>query len=240
MTCVSLFLALASLRVQGEGSDEGRPRVRTSAFFRASRVDFWGDAAEAKSPPTPGRPEESIWAEPVRLPDGRFTVYVPPPAVLRFVEHPTRETGEQYLAWQKERMEKLRAALEILAALQAQRPKGDGVEGPPPTPPSGRRPGSPGRSSLPLVGEILYFKKEGCPACREQDLALAEFARSNPGVKIRTLAPSEMPELWKEYGVTAVPAIVLTTASGRKTLFRGFTAKKDLIRAFHEPSRAGH
>ena len=86
------------------------------AFFAQHRVDFWKDgSAEPKPPPTMN---ESIWAEPVRLPDGRFTTYVPPRPVLEFLERPTRENGAKYLEWQSERMEKMRKAASILAEMQ--------------------------------------------------------------------------------------------------------------------------
>jgi len=89
-------------------------------FFTDKAVDFWRDGSTG--PKTAAGPEksisESIWAEPIRLPDGRYTTYLPPQPVLQFLENPTRETGLKYLAWQSERMEKMRKAAAILSSLQ--------------------------------------------------------------------------------------------------------------------------
>ena len=56
----------------------------------------------------------SIWAEPTRLPDGRYGIYVPPPAVLAFLENPTEETLQGYLSWRRERAAKLSRAMALL------------------------------------------------------------------------------------------------------------------------------
>ena len=124
-----VFLMVAwpiSALAQETPTAEATPRA--GGFFRAKRVSFWGDAPLADKKPESSRPEkESIFAEPIRLPDGRVTVYVPPKAVLDFLETPDEESGKAYLAWQRARMEKLSRAAEILARLtgRAAPPEGE-------------------------------------------------------------------------------------------------------------------
>jgi hypothetical protein len=112
-------------------------------FFDQKAVDFWGNGSPART--GPAAPSESIWAEPIRLPDGRTTTYLPPRPVLEFLENPTRENARKYLDWQAERMERMRKAAALLAELQREKsPKpreGDIVSGAPVT--------------------LTYFKKAG-------------------------------------------------------------------------------
>ncbi len=183
------------------------------ALFRAERINFWG---ETKTRPPSDRTEESIWAEPIRTPDGRVSVYVPPKPVLAFLEKPSREMGEKYLAWQEERMRKLKAAIEVLKKIQAERGAA-----------AGRSP----------EGEVLYFKREGCPWCREEDKVLAQLTKDHPRVKVRPVSPTEAPELWKEYGVTVVPTLVVKSPQGKAVVLRGFTPSARILTAFQEVPR---
>jgi len=201
MTIAAAATALMALPAWGQ----------EAAFFRRERIDFWGDA---KSAPPPSAAQPSIWAEPVQSPDGRTAIRVPPPPVLAFLENPTRETGAKYLAWQEERMRKLKAAIEVLKDLQASKA---------------------GRPS----GELLYFKKDGCPACREQDEVLARLTRDHPGIKVRPLLPREAPDLWKAYGVSAVPTLVAKGANGKAAVLRGLAPQERLLAAFQEVSHDG-
>ncbi len=105
-------------------------------LFGRGDVNFWGTRKE--SPP-------SLWVEPVVGPDGRMQVYVPPREVREFLESPTRGNGERYLAWQRERIERLRKAAQVLAEIRSD------VRGP----------------------MLLYFSKPGCPSCVAQDRVLA-------------------------------------------------------------------
>lgn len=110
---LELIAALAAL------GDESR-------FFARREVDFWGTTRRAEAP----APAE-LW------PDSPA-----PPPVRRLLESPSRETARGYLAWQKERMERLRSAL---AALEEAK-----LEGAP----------------------LLYFARPGCSWCGLQDREL--------------------------------------------------------------------
>lgn len=117
--------------LQGD-SDSGR-------FFRRRDVDFWGRPRPAK------RASADLWTEPTIGSDGTVRTYVPPREVVEFLESPTRENAERYLARQRERMEKLGRAMAALADLQP-RPEGS---------------------------FLYYFTRPGCPYCVEQDRVLA-------------------------------------------------------------------
>lgn len=105
-------------------------------LFGREEVNFWG---------TRRKPPAMSWAEPIVGPDGRAQVYVPPREVREFLELPTRENGEKYVAWQRERIERLRKAAQILAEIRLD----------------------------PRKSTLLYFSKSGCPYCAAQDRVLA-------------------------------------------------------------------
>jgi hypothetical protein len=84
--------------------------LQEGRFFDRRDVDFFG----TRKKPEPAR----SWVEPVQGADGRWQLYVPPREVIAFLESPTRETGERYLAWQRDRMDRLRKAVAVLQELQ--------------------------------------------------------------------------------------------------------------------------
>lgn len=110
-----VILLLSALAQQDQASKKG--------FFTEKRVDFWhsGDADQKGATD----PSESIWAEPMRLPDGRYTTYLPPRQVLAFLENPTRENALKYLEWQTQRMEKMQKAAAMLAEVSRGKPPTD-------------------------------------------------------------------------------------------------------------------
>lgn len=94
-------------------------------FWTEKRVDFWRDGSADRKSASDSNPSESIWAEPMRLPDGRYTTYVPPRQVLEFLENPTRENALKYLEWQTARTEKMRKAAAMLAEVTRNEPRLD-------------------------------------------------------------------------------------------------------------------
>lgn len=135
------FLLASSI---AEARQEAKAR---QGFFTQKAVDFWGDGgpAPAATANSGASVVESIWAEPTRLPDGRYTTYVPPRPVLEFLEKPTRENARKYLEWQSERMEKMRKAAAMLSELQREK--------------SAKAEKSQAMISAPVT--ITYFKKAG-------------------------------------------------------------------------------
>lgn len=113
------------------------------AFFACSDIVFFGpcskpapgtarslmegvrtaEPAKAVSPPTEAQPpkvEESMWAEPVRGPDGQLRVYLPPKAVRAFLDKPTPENAREYLAWNQARMRQMDEAVNVMREVAAQ------------------------------------------------------------------------------------------------------------------------
>lgn len=233
----TILASASSALAQEEKPKEKPPKESSSkaaAFFQSDLVDFWGEGkkkSEKKLNLDPEDSLESIWAEPIRTPDGRFTTYVPPKKVLAFLENPTRETARDYVAWQEERMKKLKAAVDVLRELQEEK-RGSKPE----AEPKDERTAS----TRAISGEVLYFKKANCPWCAEEDKALAALLKANPGISVRMIQPGEAPELWKEFGVTAVPTLVLSRPGGketRKTVVRGFLPSDQLARILMEVNR---
>lgn len=232
-----LFLGLAALGWAQEDASS------TSRFFRGKRVAFWGVAKEEspKSVLPPGG-AETIWAEPIRMPDGRMTVYLPPKPVLAFLDAPSEESGRAYLAWQKARMEKIAQASEILGRLvqegKSQEMKGALPAQPLDSPsPAGPPPGKPMPAEVPKAApplpagapEILYFKKAGCPACLREDATLAELVRERPNLKVRVFTPGQEEALWDALEIKAVPTLVIRGGDGRLHVARGYTPKEVLL-----------
>ncbi len=99
-------------------------------FFRRGDVDFWASRTRVETPAPP-----ELW------PDSTA-----PAPVRRLLESPSKENARAYLAWQKERMERLRGAMAALEEAKRE-------EAPPPPP-------------------ILYFSRPGCAWCAMQEKEL--------------------------------------------------------------------
>jgi len=136
-------------------------------FFDRPDVDFW---AAKRRPAAPPSSSVSAWAEPG---------HVPPAAVARLLDDPSRENALAYIRWQEDRLARLQAAIE---AIEAARPKS-------------RDP------------EVLYFTRPDCPFCAAQDRELAGAELG--GRTVRRVRPGEAPELWKRHGVTGTPSLVI-------------------------------
>jgi hypothetical protein len=231
-----LFTVLFSSIASASATPDGRPRIAlqlargeqepaAGGFFKRNEVAFW----EATKPkPKDAGNTESLWAEPMRLPDGRMTVYVPPKPVLDFLDHPTRESARQYLAWQTERMKKLKVAVELLAEVRAQEPSPMRTAQAPTV-----QEAPPAKGASKAI-EILYFKKADCGFCDQEDKELAQLA--NTGAVPVTPVP-EGDARWKQFGITATPSFIVTRADGSRTLVRGFMPAEQLAKLMGEAAR---
>lgn len=97
-------------------------------FFAGRELDFWG-TRRARTEAV-----EPVWEDSSA-----------PAPVRRLLEAPGPETARGYLAWQTERLRRLRAAAEAVDVLR--------------------------RGDAPAA--ILYFAREGCAWCEKQDAELA-------------------------------------------------------------------
>jgi hypothetical protein len=194
------FLCLLAPSFELGAQDEAR-------FFKDPDVDFWGGKpkkAKTKGPDPKGQ-VETLFAEPSQLPDGRVVVHTPPQAVLRFLEEPTKENARGYLEWQRERIKRLRLALEKLSEVATQL---DGEKQPDPE------------------IEILYFKRYDCPYCVQQDAVLAQMG-SSWSVKTCTTR-----EDFAKYQITSVPVLVLRdTRTGKILRLTGYAPKETILGA---------
>ena len=117
----SLLGFLPGLLAEAQDKGAKEPQEAPSRRFFDHPVDLWKTDRKSTSlspgiepEDAPARTRVSIWAEPIRMPDGRFSIYVPPKQVLEFLEDPTPKTLQAYLAWKKARAEKLRRAMALL------------------------------------------------------------------------------------------------------------------------------
>jgi thiol-disulfide isomerase/thioredoxin len=181
----------------GHASAQGRD-AQTGQLFRQS-------SASGATPA--GTLIQSLWAEPSASPDGRGQVYVPPRAVREFLESPTPDRAEAYLAWNRERLRAIGRAAEVLASVAAEEGQAvPGLEGP--VRPSAR-PGTTcaaptsvadgGPESSPLESRrlragteaaepsgaprrvsVVYAFSSWCPYSAQQTPIMAAWARSRP------------------------------------------------------------
>jgi hypothetical protein len=176
-----------------------------SAFFDKACVDFWGD--KNRKPKGDEAKGESVFVEPIQLPDGRTILYTPPRPVLDFLDSPTTENALKYVQWQRERMKRLREAIEKLAEVTKGGESFDLANGSP-------------------KFELVYFKQNGCPACARQDAVLGELSDL---LQVRTVTAREE---FEASGVLSVPTLILhDLATKRAVRIEGATGKRELIEA---------
>ena len=109
-----------------------------SRFFERREVDFWNARRRA------AEPAGELWADSAA-----------PAPVRRLLEAPTAQNARAYLAWQEERMNRLRAAMAAVDSARA----------------------------TPAPAAILYFAREGCRWCalQEEELQGLAVVRVPPG-----------------------------------------------------------
>ncbi len=139
MKYATITLGLALL---AGGGGNGVLAAELGSFFSCHEIVFFEPCpttAPAQPPSTEGprnaeparemsqapsgeapRIEESIWAEPVRGPDGQLRVYLPPRPVRDFLEKPTPENARAYLAWNLTRMRRMGEAVSVMRDVAAQ------------------------------------------------------------------------------------------------------------------------
>ncbi len=141
------------------------PPEASRRFFKNEAVDFFGDRAKRLAAAKAKESAETIWAEPVQREDGSFSIHVPPKQVVEFLNSPTEENAKAYLAWKRERLQKLQKAMETLKKVAAEetpkkqgprseadragKDESDAKETKPRTPPP------------PEAVTVVYFKKSG-------------------------------------------------------------------------------
>ncbi len=233
-TPILAFILLALLP-SGQATAQERPSEKTPnepGRYFTRPLDLWNagltyaqaprPSGEAESIPPRVAVRESVWAQPIRTPDGNWMIYVPPRPILDFLESPSEETAKAYLSWKQEQADKLRKAMTLLARVRE-----PGVPGPAvdvPIEPSGKK-----APPLDFPFRITYFKKPSCPHCVSQDAVLAEWQKRRPGGKLEIVLPDDRPELWKAYEVRGTPTLVVEVGSrDRKEVLVGLQSEEAL------------
>ncbi len=236
VTLVALAWTVYSTAFVQVPVQDARPPERP--VLAAGTVDYWGSKGEAPKARKSGSPPEvSVWAEPIRMPDGRFSVYLPPQQVLRFLDDPTPETARGYLQWQKERVSKLRRAMEVLEATASAEdtkvpvvPPDAEVRVPSEKTEPVKRSTLDAKLKAPAT-ELIYFRRDGCGYCDRQDPIL-EIVRSRlPEVVLRRVMWGESAELWSKYAVTVTPTVVIQTAGRAPVVLRGLASEEKIRKA---------
>jgi thiol-disulfide isomerase/thioredoxin len=182
--------------------DEGAADVRPERITRNPAVlPEWRPAPDRQALPI-----ESIWAEPGRSSDGRGTVYVPPRPVREFLEAPTAERAQAYLAWNQQRLNAVARAAEVLSAVASAKPPRNptalgatpapttcvvpaesGSLQEPRSPEPGPRAAMPAPTDRRLVGRglaVVYAFASWCPHSAWQTPIVAAWARARPDVPV--------------------------------------------------------
>jgi len=224
----ALVLVLLAAQATVPGAEDG---AASETRFFPRTIDFWKSGPRAPAPradaaPGPAMLRESIWAEPVRQPDGRFAITVPPKPVLDFLEDPTPESLKGYLDWKRARAQKLKKALELLGEVQVRAESGREKESPPADPPASAPPAPPSKV------ELTYFHGKACPHSTKQDPILAGWLSAHPEASMRVLELGESPELWLKHRVRGTPSLLLSEGSVEPgILLEGFSDRARLDRA---------
>jgi len=220
-------LGRAAVGQEAGESVQGGP-VAPVAGRLSGPIDFWGKGpgpAPRNPSVTPGlevasgnvQVRETIWAQPIRTPDGNWMLYVPPKPILDFLESPSEETAKAYVAWKAEQAQKLGRAIALLG-----RVKGSGSALP-------KEEGSPKASDTPAgPATLIYFKKPSCTHCITQDGVLAEWLPKHPEVRLDVVFPEDRPELWKSYGVRGTPTLVFRSKDGKGEVLVGLHTDSQL------------
>ncbi len=113
-TCLVIRFFEPCPDVEERGADVRSERIaRESALLTERR----------RGPDPQTTPVESIWAEPGRASDGGASVYVPPAPVREFLDAPTAERAQAYLAWNQQRLDAIARATEVMKAVAASQPQ---------------------------------------------------------------------------------------------------------------------
>jgi hypothetical protein len=171
-------------------------------------VDFWGTGPKPKTGANKLKEDagSDLFTDVTLADDGRVQVYRPPHAVLDLLQSPTQENAQKYVAWQRDRLSKIAAAVKAVRDASAKAP--DGV--------------------IPV--KVTYLKRAGCPACQKQDVEIKKITG-----QVANVIEIDSPELLEALGVEAVPAFIITDpVSGRRKSLSGFQTAESILATARE------
>ncbi len=80
--------------------------------YNLGQLDYFHDKSVAKD--SEDQNQSFDWREPVASSNGHITYYTPPGPMLTLLENPTPQNAEAYLAWQKQKVQKILKAQEVI------------------------------------------------------------------------------------------------------------------------------
>ena len=80
--------------------------------YRLGEVDYFHNKLQAQAPQEEREPFD--WREPSLTADGKASYYTPPAPMLNLLENPTPDNAKAYLDWQKQKVEKIMKAQEVI------------------------------------------------------------------------------------------------------------------------------
>jgi thiol-disulfide isomerase/thioredoxin len=193
---------------------------------RIAREPVWlTERRRGPDPQTP--PVESIWAEPGRASDGSASVYVPPGPVREFLDAPTAERAQAYLAWNQQRLDAIARATEVMKAVAASQPQRSAASpGKTPALASGAAPAEPGplrdprfpepgpRLAVPAPADrqlpgrglaVVYAFASWCPHSARQTPIVAAWSRSRPDLPVVGLLLDSPPGAERQFDELPFP-----------------------------------
>ena len=197
------------------------------------------------------KPTISIWAQPMVMPDGSVQTYVPPPQVVAFLNNPTSKNAKAYLAWEKERIEKIAKATAILQKISQNENNS--------TPSTTKIPVSQteaiqknttpqNQQASPFSSPtILFFAKQGCKYCAADELIMDMINKKYPN-KIKFIglwvgSKNSMPQLSfpfhlsngleKEFRIELYPACIIYLSNKSEPVkLEGFVTGNQFIQFY--------
>jgi len=191
-------LCLATTATAQDGTEKNQ------RFFNASYVDYWGIGPKSKA--AEGKQKDDLFTDAVVTDDGKVESYRPPQAVVDLLDSPTEENARKYLAWQRERLRRIAAALKAVRDAADKAPE------------------------EPVSMRLTYFKRAGCPACAKQDVEIKKLSG-----RVGTVTEIDDPDVLEALGIKAVPTLIISDpASGRRKALAGFHDAQAVLSAARE------
>ena len=77
-------------------------------------MDYFNSKSPVQSSPEEKEEEDFDWRDPSVSDDGKTTYYIPPGPMLTLLKDPTLENAKVYVNWQKNKVERIMKAQEVI------------------------------------------------------------------------------------------------------------------------------
>ena len=82
--------------------------------YKLGGVDYFNSKSPVQSSPEEKEEEDFDWRDPSVSDDGKTTYYIPPGPMLTLLKDPTLENAKVYVNWQKNKVERIMKAQEVI------------------------------------------------------------------------------------------------------------------------------